>query len=69
MTEEEFNDMPMLLKVTEMAKVLRIGRNAAYEIIYQKNFPILKLGPKKIRVPKQELFDWIKSNTNQFEFL
>jgi excisionase family DNA binding protein len=67
MTEEELNDMPTLLKVTEMADILRIGRNAAYEIIYQDDFPILRLGPKKIRVPKQELLDWIKSNIKKYE--
>jgi excisionase family DNA binding protein len=66
MTEEELHDMPTLLKVTEMADILRIGRNAAYEIIYQDDFPILRLGPKKIRVPKQELLDWIKSNIKKY---
>lgn len=68
MTDKEINELPSLLTVTEMAKVLRIGRNAAYELVYQKNFPVLILGPKKIRVPKDELLQWIKNNTNDYKF-
>ena len=62
MTEKEINELHTLLTVTEMAQILRIGKNAAYEIIYEKDFPVLRLGPKKIRVPKEELLKWIKSN-------
>ena len=68
MTEKEIDNMPVLLTVIEMAQVLRIGRNSAYELVYQKNFPILKLGPKKIRVPKGELLEWIKVNTAIYQF-
>jgi len=68
MTEKEIDNMPVLLTVLEMAQVLRIGRNSAYELVYQKNFPILKLGPKKIRVPKGELLEWIKVNTAIYQF-
>lgn len=68
MTEKEMSELPTLLTVREMANVLRIGRNAAYELIYQKSFPVLRLGPKKIRIPKYELVQWIKSNTKKYEF-
>ena len=68
MTEKEIENMPTLLTVSEMAQVLRIGRNSAYELVYQKNFPILKLGPKNIRIPKGELLQWIKVNTDIYQF-
>ncbi len=54
MTEKQFEELPMLLTVDQMRKVLNIGKNSAYELIYQKNFPILKLGgERKIRIPKK----------------
>jgi excisionase family DNA binding protein len=68
MTEKEIENMPTLLTVSEMAQVLRIGRNSAYELVYQKNFPILKLGQKNIRIPKGELLQWIKANTDIYQF-
>lgn len=64
MTEKEINEMPSLLTVKEVAKVLRIGRNAAYDLVYKNDFPVLRLGPKKIRVPKKELLRWIHEKSD-----
>lgn len=67
MTEEEFNKLPMMLTVPDVQKVLNIGKNAAYELIYQKNFPVLRLGERKIRIPKNDFLSWIKSNTEYYQ--
>ncbi|EPY2273188.1 helix-turn-helix domain-containing protein [Clostridium sporogenes] len=67
MTEKEFEQLSMLLTVNQMRKVLNIGKNSAYELIYQKNFPILKLGERKIRIPKKDLLIWIENNTKNYE--
>ncbi|KYN77145.1 DNA-binding protein [Clostridium sporogenes] len=67
MTEKEFEQLPMLLTVNQMRKVLNIGKNSAYELIYQKNFPILKLGERKIRIPKKDLLIWIENNIKNYE--
>jgi excisionase family DNA binding protein len=68
MVEEKLKELPVLLTVKEMAGVLRIGRNSAYEMVYQKKILVLRLGPKKIRIPKYELIQWIKNNVKDFEF-
>lgn len=68
MTDEEFSNLPIMLTVEDIRKVLNIGKNSAYEIIYQKNFPILKLSERKIRIPKDEFIKWIKSNTKYYQF-
>lgn len=67
MTEKEFEDLPMLLNAKHLQKILGIGRNSAYELIYQKNFPVLRLGERKIRIPKDKLLEWIKKNTQFYE--
>lgn len=67
MTEEEFNQLPMMLTVADVKRVLNIGKNAAYELIYQKNFPVLRLGERKIRIPKDDFANWIKANTTYYE--
>lgn len=67
MNEEQLNKLPILLTVKEVGSLLRIGRNAAYELIYQKNFPVLIISPRKIRVPKNELINWIKENINIYK--
>ncbi len=67
MTEKEFEMLPMMLTVSDVQKVLGIGRNAAYELIYQKNFPVLRLGERKIRIPKDKLIAWIQANTKNYQ--
>lgn len=67
MTEKEFENLPMLLKVEDLQKILGIGRNSAYELIYQKNFPVLRLGERKIRIPKDKLVEWISNNTQYYQ--
>lgn len=67
MTEKEFEELPIMLTVADVQKVLGIGKNAAYELIYQKNFPVLKLGERKIRIPKNAFVDWIRSNISFYE--
>ncbi len=46
------------LTVEEMANLLRISRSKAYELVKEKNFPIIKIG-KCIRINKEELLKWL----------
>lgn len=47
-----------LITVQEMAKILKISRSKAYELIKDKTFPIIKIG-KCIRINKVQLFKWL----------
>jgi excisionase family DNA binding protein len=67
MTEQEIRELPYLLTVKETAKVLRIGINAAYELVWQKKIPVLQLGERKIRIPKQELLAWIDGHKGAYQ--
>lgn len=51
----------MLLKVSEVAQILGIGRSMTYNLIYQKVIPSIRLG-RSIRVPKESLERWIQDN-------
>ena len=44
--------------VKEMAEVLGIGVNKAYELKFIEGFPFIKLGTKKI-IPKAALEKWL----------
>lgn len=45
--------------VAEIQQMLGISRTKAYEICYQKLFPVKRIG-KKILIPKQPFDDWFK---------
>lgn len=42
MTENQMKELPELLTVKEMAEILKIRLNAAYQIIYKRSFQYLK---------------------------
>ncbi len=52
--------MNELLTVMEMAKLLKISRSKAYELVKQANFPIIKVG-KCIRIDKNMLLNWLQT--------
>jgi excisionase family DNA binding protein len=49
-----------LLTVPEAAKLLRISRNLAYELVARHELPSVRLG-RVIRVPRTSLDAWIAS--------
>ena len=51
----------LLLKPSEVAQILGIGRSMTYELINQKVIPSIRIG-RCIRVPKASLQKWIEDN-------
>ncbi len=49
---------PLLLTVKEAAKLLRISRNLAYELVAQGRLPSICLG-RRILIPRHGLERWI----------
>lgn len=47
------------LKVPEMAKMLRIARSRAYELIGSGEIPAVKIG-RSVRVSRKELDRWLE---------
>src|SRR5579885_1401558 len=52
------DEWPVLLKVSEVAALLRVSRNLVYELIAQGELPVIRLG-RVIRVPRDALERWI----------
>ncbi|MFQ5968122.1 MAG: helix-turn-helix domain-containing protein [Acidimicrobiia bacterium] len=52
------DEAPEVLTVPEVAQVLRIGRNAAYQLVREGVIPHVRLG-KTIRVPKAALLRYL----------
>lgn len=52
-----------LITVQEMAKLLKISRSKAYELIKDETFPIIKIG-KCIRINEKELLNWLHNSKN-----
>lgn len=51
-------ELPALLKVEEAAKILRIGRDTAYELVRTHRIPSINLG-RRIVIPTAKLFEFL----------
>ena len=43
---KSFDELPMMISVSQVAKVLRISRTRSYELVNEKGFPKIKIGTR-----------------------
>jgi len=59
MKSATFDSLPLLLTVGEMASILRIGRNAAYQLVRDGNVLCIHVG-RSIRIPRNALVQFVE---------
>ena len=55
--------VPRLLRATEVAALLGLGRSKVYDMMKRGQLPVVRIG-KAIRVPAHALEEWIKTHTS-----
>lgn len=55
------NELPLVLSVPELAKVLGIGRNAAYALVNSGKIRCVHIG-KNIRIPQSALLEFLDNH-------
>ena len=58
-TYRSFDELPVMLTIPQVAKVLSISRAGAYELARSRNFPAMLVGTR-IVVPKDRLLAWVE---------
>ena len=58
-----YDDLPLFLNAAVVAQVLGISAASSYELMHEKDFPVLKVGNRMI-VPKEKFITWVKQNTS-----
>ena len=59
MVYNNFETMPLVLSVEDVAATLAIGRNKAYALVNTGTIKALKIG-QHYRIPREEFIDFIK---------
>ena len=59
-----YEDLPLMLSVPDVAKVLGISRAGAYDLAHSKEFPSMKIG-SRIIVPKDKFLLWIEKQCGE----
>lgn len=55
-------DLPLCLKVSDVAAVIGIGDIKAYQLVKSEGFPRIQLG-KRIVIPKDAFLNWLHNQT------
>lgn len=59
---KSYDELPLMLSVQEIAKVLGIAESSAYELMHSKDFPVIKICSRMV-VPKEKFCEWVERNT------
>ena len=59
-----YDELPLMLSVSQVADVLGIGRTNAYELAKEKDLPSLKIG-SRIVIPRDKLIQWIEETVSE----
>lgn len=59
---KNFDELPLMLSVIQVAEVLGISKTSAYELVHSDDFPSITIG-KRLIVPKDKFIEWIKTKT------
>lgn len=52
------NNLPLVMTVPEMAEILHIGRNAAYDLVKSGAIRSIRIG-RNIRIPQSALLEYL----------
>lgn len=62
---KRFEDLPLSLKVEDVAAVLGISRRVAYSLTRQKGFPAVRVGEKRLIIPRDRFLQWLNDNADR----
>ena len=57
-----YEDLPLVLDVADIQRIMGISRVSAYELVHTPGFPAFRSG-RLIKVSKQAFFDWMAKET------
>lgn len=58
----DYTNLPLILTVEQLAEVLSIGRNTAYDLVRSGQIRSVRVG-RQIRIPRDALIDFLSQNS------
>ena len=58
---KSYEELPLMLSVSQLAMALGISRASAYALVRQADFPSLSIG-NRIVIPKDKFMSWVEKN-------
>ena len=61
-TCKSYDELPLFLNAGTVASVLGIAPSSVYELMHEKDFPVLNIGNRMV-VPKEKFIKWVEKHT------
>ena len=61
-----YDDLPLVLDVADIQRIMGISRVSAYELVHTPGFPVVRSG-RLIKISKKAFFNWLDSGGNSHE--
>ncbi len=52
-------DLPLLLTVADIQRILGLSKTTVGYLVHQKDFPLVQLSPRKYIIPRDRFLRWI----------
>lgn len=59
--ENQSVELPLLLTVADVQRILRLSKTSVGYLVHQKGFPLVQLSPRKYIIPRDLFLRWIDS--------
>lgn len=63
---KSYEELPLFLNAETVSQVLGIAPSSAYELMHEKDFPVLRVGNRMV-VPKEQFIKWVEEHTGGAE--
>ena len=61
---KSYDELPLFLNAETVAKLLGVSPSSGYELMHEKDFPVLKIGSRLV-VPKEKFRAWVEENVGR----
>lgn len=56
----EKEQLPLILKATDVARIMGVAKSTAYEMMRMNDFPAIIIN-SVVRVPRDDFFNWLET--------
>ena len=56
---KNLDDLPVCLNVSDIVNILGVSRTVAYKLVNSKGFPAIRVGEKRIVIPRDKFIEWM----------
>lgn len=56
---KSYDELPLFLNAEMVANLLGVSTTAAYELMHENDFPVLKIGSRMV-IPKEKFKKWVE---------